>query len=68
MKKQNEFIGFTIIFLSATIIMLPHSVQAAETYSANDSIKINFSNKKMVKEKKASQMTHNKISKKLSSN
>ncbi|WKK69202.1 hypothetical protein [Brochothrix thermosphacta] len=52
MKKQNEFIGFTIIFLSATIIMLPHSVQAADTYSANDSIKINFSNKKMVKEKK----------------
>lgn len=48
--------------------MLPHSVQAADTYSANDSIKINFSNKKMVKEKKPSQMTHNKISKKLSSN
>ncbi|ODJ49177.1 hypothetical protein [Brochothrix thermosphacta] len=53
MKKQNEFIGFTIIFLSATIIMLPHSVQAADTYSANDSIKINFRNKKMVKEKKS---------------
>ena len=33
--------------------MLPHSVQAAETYSANDSIKINFSKKKMVKEKKS---------------
>ncbi|ANZ94885.1 hypothetical protein [Brochothrix thermosphacta] len=52
MKNQHKFIGFTIIVLGVTIIFLPHSVQATEAFSSEDSVKINFSNKKIKEEKK----------------